>query len=112
MIGKKINSVQEIPFFEVKELMKERSAEGDMNYEQGLAYDYIKKFSKVSKVKGEKMLAELREVEGMSDSLAISIINLLPSDIDVLRLILPKDSPFSEEQLKKIIEVSVKYSKK
>ncbi len=111
MIGKKVNSVKEVPLFEVKELLKERNSEGDMNYEQGLAYDYSKKFSKLTKVKGEKIMEELKEVEGMTDSLAIAIANILPGDADVLKLLLPKETTYSGDQVKKIIEISVKYIK-
>ena len=104
MIGKKVNSVREIPLFEVKELLKERSSEGDMNYEQGLAYDYTKKFSKLTKIKGEKIMGELKEVEGMTDSLAIAIANILPGDDDVMKLLLPKEATFSDDQVKKMVE--------
>jgi len=111
MIGKKINSVQEVPVFEVKEILKERSKDGDLNYEQNLTYEYSKKFSKLTKANGDKMLSELRVIEGMTDSFAISIVNIVPADLDILNLLVPKGSSFNEESLKKILSIVNKHKK-
>ena len=111
MIGKKINSVKQVPIYEVREVLKERSADSDLNYEQNLAYEYSKKYSKLAPAKGEKMLEELKEIEGMTDSFAISVMDIMPADLDIAKLLLPKGSAFTEDQLKKIISMSEKYSK-
>ena len=111
MIGKKTNAVRQAPLYEVREMLKERSSDSDLNYEQNLAYEYSKKYSKLTPAKGEKMLAELKEIEGMTDSFSTNLMDIMPADLDIVKLLLPKGSAITEDQLKKIVSISEKYSK-
>lgn len=95
----------------MKDILSERSADGELNYEQGLAFDYAKKFSKVSIADGEKMLAELKKIGGMTDSLAISIVNILPADKDIVALLVPKGVNLEAGAVEKIVDLSLKNTK-
>lgn len=112
MIGKKMISMRQIPLYEVREILEQRQEKSELGYEQKLTHDYVKKFAKISKAKGEKALAELKEIENMDEALAIKIIDSMPGNIDVLRLLIPKGSKITEEQLQNILKIVGTYSKK
>ena len=54
---------------------------------------------------------ELKEIEGMTDSFSTNIMDIMPADLDIVKLLLPKGSAITEDQLKKIVSISEKYSK-
>jgi DNA-directed RNA polymerase subunit F len=112
MIGKKLESVEQVPVFQVKEILKERSSLGELTYEQNLAYEYSKKFSKVTKAKGEKLLKELTAVEELDKKLVIKIVDILPADKDDLQLLLPKGTSIDDAKAEEILEIVSKYIKK
>src|SRR3989344_674517 len=106
MIGKKMISMRQIPLYEVKEILEQRQEKSELGYEQKLTHDYVKKFAKVSKAKGDKAIGD------MDDALAIKIIDSMPGSIDVLRLLIPKGSKITEEQQQNILKIVGTYSKK
>jgi len=110
MIGKKVISVKNVPLFEVKEVLGERNKEGELNYEQQHAFDYSKKFAKLTPAKGAKMLKELQAIEGLDEDFIIKVIDVLPQDIDIARLILYKGN-LSDDTLKQVVDISSKYAK-
>ena len=112
MIGKKMISMRQIPLYEVREILEQRQEKSELGYEQKLTHDYVKKFAKISKAKGEKALAEIRAVENMDDALAIKIVDTLPWNIDVLRLLIKKGSKITEEQQQNILKIVGTYNKK
>ncbi len=112
MIGKKMISMKQIPLYEVREILEQRQEKSELGYEQKLTHDYVKKFAKISKVKGEKLLSELKAIENLDDALAIKIVDTLPGNIDVLRLLIPKGSKITEEQQQNILKIVGTYSKK
>ena len=112
MIGKRVNSSEDVPLYKVKDLLKEKSKEGELSYEQNLTYDYVKKFGKITPAKAEKLLEELKKVDGMDDKTAIKILDILPKEEEKLKLLVPKDSTMDESKLKEILELVTKYGKK
>jgi len=112
MIGKKVVSEENIPLFRLKQVLAERNKEGELNYEQQAAYDYSKKFAKISPVKGEKLLKGLKAIDGLDDEVIIKAIDILPSDLEAAKLIAYKTSPnIDEEKLKKVVELTSKHVK-
>ncbi|MBU0662791.1 MAG: RNA polymerase Rpb4 family protein [Candidatus Diapherotrites archaeon] len=112
MIGKKINSSTDIPLYEVKELLKVRAeVEGEPTYEQGLTTEYVKKFSRLSKAKGEKIIKDLKAINGMTPEFAIKIADTLPDELDRLKLLVPKDVPIDDAALESILAIIKKYRK-
>ena len=111
MIGKKLVSQKNVPLFEMKEILAERSKEGELNYEQQQAFDYSKKFSKVTPAKGEKLLKELRAVEGLDEDFITKVVDVLPADIDTARLVSFKGSELDDAKLKQGVEITSKYAK-
>ncbi len=112
MIGKRQVSAKDVPLFEVKELLAERNKEGELTYEQQQAFEYSKKFAKVTPAKGEKLLSELQAIDGLDDDFITKAIDILPSDLDTAKLILVKGGAVvSDETLKQVVEIASKYAK-
>ncbi|MFH1587389.1 MAG: RNA polymerase Rpb4 family protein [Candidatus Diapherotrites archaeon] len=112
MIGKRVNSSEEIPIYKVKEILKEKSNEGELSYEQNLTYEYVKKFARVSPAKAEKLLGDLNKIEGMDKKTALKIVDTIPQDMERLRVLIPKDSSLDEAKQKEILELVAKQSRK
>ncbi len=100
-----------IPISKVKEILEKIEEKG---YEQKLAYEHAKKFSKLDAKKAEKLVKELSSLEmrKLKDDQIIKIVDILPKDIDDLKVILAKSKmQFNEEEMQKIIEIVKKYEK-
>jgi len=111
LIGKKVLSSKPVSLAEVKEMLKERSEKGELTYEQNLTSEYVKKFSKLSKSRVDKALAEFMAVEGVTDELATKLADILPQSMERLKLIVPKNAKFSEEQLGQLLSICKQYEK-
>lgn len=105
MIGKKLISIKPIALSEVKDIIKERSEVGELTYEQNLSNEYSKKFSKLPKAKAEKLLQEIKEALEMPEDFAVKIVDVLPDEIEKLRLLAPKGFKLPEDKMQKIIEL-------
>jgi|SRR3989338_6529272 len=109
MIGKKINSVENVPIFTVKEILKERlqtTEKGEeTSYELNSANEYVKKFSKLTPAKGKKMFAELKALEGVSEELAIKITDILPETDVELQLLTPRNINLDDKTKSAILEL-------
>lgn len=95
----------------VKDILEEVK---EKNYEQKLAYEHVKKFSKIELKKAEALIKELSELEmrKLKDEQIIKIVDLMPKDIHDLRVILAKSQvPFKDEELEKVIEIVKKHEK-
>jgi len=88
---------------EAKEILKERKKEIEFGYEQKNAYDYLKKFDKLTQKKTEELTKKLSEVKKLRERQIIAILNILPKDKDDLRLILEKDYNLLTEDDKNFI---------
>ncbi len=113
MIGKTNSRGRLVSVSEVKEILEERQKDGELGYEQTLAYEYTKKFNKLSKADAEKMKKEL-EAFGLGEKLALKVMEIMPADVSQLKLILAMDksrAPTEDTELAKIMEVVKSYSK-
>lgn len=111
MLGKRINSEKDIPLYAVKELLKARIEEGEPTYEQSVSYDYVNKFSKLTEAKGVKFMEELTKIEGVDEGLAIKIADIMPEEMEKLKLLVAKDSKLDDAALENILKLVKKYLK-
>lgn len=96
---------EEVTLSQVKKLLEQRMAEGELSYLQRLTYDYTTKFAKISPKKAEALLARLKE-DGLSSSMATQIVNLMPTSVDELRTIFAGESkPALPSELEKVLTV-------
>jgi DNA-directed RNA polymerase subunit F len=100
-----------VPIAKVKEILEEIK---DKNYEQKLAYEHAKKFSKLDTKKAEALIKELSSLEmrKLKDDQIVKIVDIMPKDIEDLKVILEKSTmKLSEEEMQKILEIVKKYEK-
>ncbi|MFH1545058.1 MAG: RNA polymerase Rpb4 family protein [archaeon] len=105
MMEEKVLDKKIIPLVEVKELLRERAKEGELSYEQGLTLKHAEKFSHLTKAKAEKLLQELKKIEGVNDEIAIKLVDILPDTKELLLLMLPKGSKLPVEKHDEIIKL-------
>ena len=106
-----VNKETFIPISKVKDILKEVK---DKTYEQKTAYEHVKKFSKISTEKAEKLIKELLELEmrKLKEHQVVKIVDLMPKSLKEIKLILEKSQiPFKDEELLKILEIVKKYGK-
>lgn len=105
MIGKGKSDARIATLPEVLEILEERKKEGETGYEQQLTDEYAKKFAKVGAGDAKKMMKELSDL-GLGDKSASKVIEIMPSDMVMLKqvLIIEKKS-LEEETVGRVFEV-------
>ncbi len=107
----KILEIKPVGMPEAKKIMSSYENRKDLSYEQKIALEYLRKFTKLSYEKSKKFLEEISNVLRMSPETAIQILNILPKTPDEVRLIFAKERfSLKEEEIKKILEIVKKYS--
>jgi DNA-directed RNA polymerase subunit F len=107
----KILEVKPIGMSEAKKIMDKYKDRKDLTYEQKIALEYLRKFTKLDYDKSKKLLEEVSGVLRMSPETAIQILNILPKTPDEVRLLFAKERfSLKEEEIKKILEIVKKYS--
>ncbi len=112
MIGKKLNNTEPVSLAEVKEMIEIRKKEGELGYEQNLTLDYCKKFAKISSDDAKALMNELLQNEKITRRQAVELIDVLPKNIEELRLIFTKEHfIMTDEELQNVLGVINKYRK-
>lgn len=108
MIGKKTLDTKPVPAAEVKEILDEFSETNDLSYEQNLTLAHVTNFKKLSLEDTEKLIEELTDI--VKEKHAIIIADLMPKDLEDLRLIFAKEKfPIAKEEMEKILTILEKY---
>lgn len=94
---------------EAKAILMKKMKKRELNYEQQLAYEYLKNTTKLSKTNADKLMQELKEI-GLKEEQLINIINLMPEDEKTLKLIVKKEKDIKTEKLKDILKILKKYN--
>ena len=111
MIGKKLNSSRPVALAEVKELLREKVEGKELGYEHDMTAKYVKKFSRIPKAKVDKLIEELKAVEGIDEQSAIRIADLMPEEKETVTAVLPRGTKISEEQLEQAVKIVESYRK-
>lgn len=80
------------------EILEKREKEGEFGYEQQLALDYSKKFSKLTPSAASKLKTGLEEL-GLSEKIAVTIVNVMPMDIMQMKQILANEKKAIEPEV-------------
>lgn len=97
---------------EALEILKLRSKEKELGYEQKNALEHLKKHTNITYKKAQELTQKLTELGKLTERQIINIVNLLPKDRDDLRVILEKDyKNLSEEEKNLILEYINQISK-
>lgn len=113
MAGKKTSGTSLATISDVLDILHERKKDGELGYEQTLTLEYATKFSKLKVSDAKKMKKELEEM-GLSEKLALKVIEIMPTEPNLLRLILAMDKnrqPTDDETVNKLLEVVKGYAK-
>jgi len=102
--------IEDVSVSEVKRLLTAKAKDQELNYEQKLALDHAKLFSKLTPANAEKLKTTLIEKLQMTNELANKIADILPNMVE-LDLILEKEETYNDEQKEEIISLVEKYKK-
>jgi DNA-directed RNA polymerase subunit F len=105
MIGKSQEGKKPISSAEAVAILEDRKEDGELGYEQKLAYEHIKKFTTMKPEEVKKIVKELQQY-GLGESTAIKIVDIMPVDVIQLKHILTKEKKtFEEDEVGKMWEV-------
>jgi len=102
VIGKELISSKPITVPEAGEIVQ--SIEGEPTYEQKATMEYVKRVARVDAEKARAAVAKLVEL-GISEELAVKIVNVWPRDRIDLYTVLAKEDGVTEDLYDKILEV-------
>ncbi len=98
MAGKNGKTVRLVALPEALKILENREKEGEFGYEQLLALEYSRKFSKISEDDVEKAKKQLQEL-GISEKTAVSMLNVMPMDVTQTRQILANEKTVPEPEV-------------
>jgi Uncharacterized protein conserved in archaea len=102
----KIIYYKDISVYEAFELLEKRiNKNGNIKDGQKKMYEYLKKVSKIDAKKAEEIIERLCKELNLTRTIAVQIVNIMPTHIEELRSILPTDRYFSKEELEKILKI-------
>lgn len=109
MIGKRISKQTPVTLAEVKEVLSSRRDVGELLYEQNIALDHSRKFSRLSLDKAQALVKELVDA-GVREDLACKLADVLPKSTQEIRALFSKERFTSDaEELKKILVIIQQY---
>lgn len=112
MLSYEIIDEEFVPVTVVKDIIKAKGK--DAKYEQNLALEHAKKFSKLTKKQAEKLIADLKalDMHKLKEEVIIKITDILPQTPEMLKIVLSQAKisfkPEEIEQIQKIVNNYVK----
>jgi DNA-directed RNA polymerase subunit F len=107
---------KEVPMFEVKnEMAKIRKRDEEPNFRVQKVEEYVNAFVKLSHKEGTELVEKLRKlnVPRMGDKHIYKIVDILPTTVDDLKMILQGyNITINNDNQKKIVAVVVEFVKK
>lgn len=100
-----------VPLAEVKVILEDEASQRELSAEQKYALEHAQRFSRLDDKKAKKLIGELmKEIEGLSETLAVKIADLMPEDVEDLRVIFAKErSQPQKKDFEKILSIVEKY---
>lgn len=80
----KITKKEMIALPDVKEILEAKKVD-EMDQIQRWTYDYVNKFSKISRKQAQKLVSELVSECGLTEEEAVEIVNILPTTLEEIR---------------------------
>jgi DNA-directed RNA polymerase subunit F len=104
-------NVKYVSLSEVKNLLEKEEKKRELTYEQKLALEHAKHFSKLGITKAKNMVEELVKLERITEPFAFKIVDILPMHPEEVRAIFAKERfTLEDDEVKKIIKIVEKYS--
>jgi DNA-directed RNA polymerase subunit F len=91
--------------------LEEEAALRELSTEQKYALEHAQRFSRLDDKKARKLVSELmKEVEGISEPLAVKIADIMPVDAEDIRMIFSKErSQPQKKDVETILGILEKY---
>jgi DNA-directed RNA polymerase subunit F len=80
----KITKKEMIALPDVKEILEAKKVD-QMDQIQRWTYDYVNKFSKITRKQSQKLVSELVSQCGLTEEEAVEIVNILPTTLEEIR---------------------------
>ena len=94
-----------------KKIMEKKTKDAEPGYEQKNALEHLKKFCKLTDKDAKTMQAELEGLGKLKDRQIIAVMNLMPKDMDELRVLFANEIvSLTEDQKKEVLSVVKKYA--
>ena len=90
MLGKELLSKKPVSLVHVKDILSNRDSTKEATYEQTQTLEYVSKFAKLSKDKAESLYNNLLNLNGMTEEVAVKVVDFLPEDLEAAKLLLSK----------------------
>ncbi|WP_407410951.1 RNA polymerase Rpb4 family protein [Methanobrevibacter sp.] len=110
MIGKNVIESEPIPGVKVKKVLEEFSEDNELNYEQNVTLNHLARFKRYSVEDAEEIIEKLQDEFDLRPKVAVHIVDLVPEDLDDLRLIFAKEpKQVDKAEMEKILELLEQY---
>ena len=110
MIGKEVIATEPITGSEVKKILEDFEQDNELNYEQNLTLNHLRRFDRYSAEDAEEIFNKLQDEFGLRAKVAAHIVDLVPKDLADMRLIFAKEpSKTDKEDMEKILEMLEQY---
>jgi DNA-directed RNA polymerase subunit F len=96
---------------EVKEILEEEAKARELSGEQKYSLEHSQRFARLDDKKARKLVAELMsEIEGLNETIAIKITDLMPKDAEDIRILFAKERAGAQKKdVEKILAIVEKY---
>lgn len=96
---------------EVKDILESEAKDRELSTEQKYALEHSQRFARLDDKKARKLVSELvSEVEGLSETIAIKIADLMPKDPEDIRILFAKERAGAQKKdVEKILAIVEKY---
>ena len=110
MIGKEILENEAISGSEVKEALEECGVNNELKYTQNITLNHLARFRRYSAEDCNKIIQELEDEFNLRRKVAVHIVDLIPRDIDDLRLIFAKEATqLDKKEMERVLEILEQY---
>ncbi len=108
-MSKKLDE-KNITLAEVKKILEEKSKDEELSAIEQTTLDYVTKFAKVEAEQARKLVEKLCSEYGLTEDVAIQVVNVMPETIEELRTVLGKEEKNLEsETIQEILELVLKH---
>jgi len=100
-----------VDWHEARKVMEKKAKDSEPGYEQKNALEHLKKFSKLTDKDAKAIHNELEKTGKLKDRQVMAVMNMMPKDMDELRVLFANEIvSLTEEQKKEILSIVKKYA--
>jgi len=99
-----------VSWHDAKKVMEKKNKDAEPGYEQKNAMEHLKKFCKLTDKDAKAMQTELESMDKLKDRQVIAVMNMMPKDMDELRVLFANEIvSLTEDQKKEVLSIVKKY---